>query len=273
MWPVAAQQPTFSARRDTVLVDVLVTDRNRPVRDLKARDFELLDSGVPQTLDLVSFGEFPISVLLALDNSASITSAQLEHLRGAGRAVLANLARDDEAALLTFADAVTLHQSPTANIAAVRDALDAVPATPPAPTGGTALVNAVYAALMLPETANSRRVLIAFTDGVDTSSWLTARRVLETARRSDVVAYAVSTGRMAGGSFARDLSDVTGGKAIEVGSTADLRATFVSILAEFRDRYLLSYSPAHVPDPGWHPLTVRVRGRRLDVKARTGYLK
>jgi VWFA-related protein len=146
-----------------------------------------------------------------------------------------------------------------------------------APPGGapryTALVNAVYAALMLPDQGYSRRVLIAFTDGVDTSSWLTAPRVLETARRSDVVAYAVSTGRVAGGSFARDLSEATGGTAIEIGSPADLRTTFLSILAEFRQRYLLSYSPANVPNPGWHPLTVRVKGRRVDVKARTGYLK
>jgi VWFA-related protein len=273
MWPAAAQQSTFSARRDIVLVDVLVTDRTRPVRDLTARDFELLDSGVEQALDVVSFGEFPVSVLLALDSSASITSAQLEHLRGAGRALLANLARDDEAALLTFADAVTLRQSPTSNIAAVREALDAVRAAPASANSGTALVNAVYAALMLPDQGYSRRVLIAFTDGVDTSSWLTAPRVLETARRSDVVAYAVSTGRVAGGSFARDLSEATGGTAIEIGCPADLRTTFLSILAEFRQRYLLSYSPANVPNPGWHPLTVRVKGRRVDVKARTGYLK
>jgi len=210
--------------------------------------------------------------MLAFDSSASITSLQLDHLREAGRAVLADLTQEDEAALLTFADAVALRQPPTSNLAAVRAALDAVVPTEPSPNGGTALVNASYAALLLAD-ADSRELLIAFTDGVDTSSWLGARQVLDLARQSNVVAYVVSTSKLAGGSFARDLADVTGGAAIEIGSTADLRTTFVGILEEFRQRYLLSYSPVNVPNPGWHPLAVRVKGKRADVRARPGYVK
>ena len=43
------------------------------------------------------------------------------------------------------------------------------------------------------------------------------------------------------------------------------------ILDEFRQRYLVSFSPAGVPADGWHALTVRVKGRTVDVRARTGY--
>ena len=61
--------------------------------------------------------------------------------------------------------------------------------------------------------------------------------------------------------------------AIEIRSTAQLRATFVRILDEFRQRYLVSYSPANVPAEGWHPLTVRVKNRSVEVRARAGYTR
>lgn len=45
----------------------------------------------------------------------------------------------------------------------------------------------------------------------------------------------------------------------------------VKVLEEFRQRYLLSYSPAGVARGGWHRLEVRLKGRRRTVKARPGY--
>jgi hypothetical protein len=47
---------------------------------------------------------------------------------------------------------------------------------------------------------------------------------------------------------------------------------FVGVLEEFRQRYLLSYSPQGVPTGGWHRLEVRVKRRGATVKARPGYL-
>jgi hypothetical protein len=45
----------------------------------------------------------------------------------------------------------------------------------------------------------------------------------------------------------------------------------LSILDEFRHRYLVSYTPRGVARDGWHRLTVRVK-RSGTVKARPGYL-
>ena len=55
------------------------------------------------------------------------------------------------------------------------------------------------------------------------------------------------------------------------GGNADLRATFLDTLAEFRDRYVLSYNAVGVPASGWHPIEVRVKGARGKVTARRGY--
>jgi hypothetical protein len=58
---------------------------------------------------------------------------------------------------------------------------------------------------------------------------------------------------------------------ITAGSTRDLGVRFLEIFREFRQRYLLSYTPARVSTPGWHRLEVRVRQRGAAVRARQGY--
>jgi VWFA-related protein len=268
--PTWAQQATFSSRRETVRVDVLVSDRGRPVRDLRASDFEVLDSGVAQAVDLVSFEQLPLAVVMALDGSTSISPEQLETLRDAGRRVVGQLKPDDQAALLTFADAVSLRQRLTGDGTQLVAALDRMrPSTDG--NGGTALVDTCFTAMTMLDEAPGRGLLIVFTDGIDTSSWLAADRVLLAARRSNVVVYAVSTGRLPRGSFLRELSEATGGSAIDGQSPAAVSAAFVRILDEFRQRYLVSFSPANVPADGWHPLTVRVKGRTVEVRARAGY--
>ncbi|MEX2271133.1 MAG: VWA domain-containing protein [Vicinamibacterales bacterium] len=58
----AVQQPTFRARVDHVLVDVVVTDRNdRPVTDLTAADFEIVESGRRQKITDFQFVSIPVS--------------------------------------------------------------------------------------------------------------------------------------------------------------------------------------------------------------------
>ena len=125
--------------------------------------------------------------------------------------------------------------------------------------------------LVLGESDVGRPLLLVFSDGLDSSSWLLSEEVLDIARRCDVVAYGVSVGRTPKSDFLRDLSDVTGGTHIEIQSTKDLSATFLSVLDEFRHRYVVSYSPRGVSKEGWHQLTVRVKGRTATVKARSGY--
>src|SRR5207249_8999904 len=69
---VAAQAPAFSTRIESVRVDVLVTDGGKPVVGLQAADFDIADNGVPQQVDLVSFEQIPLNVVLALDMSDGV---------------------------------------------------------------------------------------------------------------------------------------------------------------------------------------------------------
>jgi VWFA-related protein len=263
----ASQKPTFSTKTEAVLVDVLVTENGRPVLGLGAGDFEVLDNGVRQQVDLVSAEQVPLKVVLALDASGSVSRDRLAHLRAAAGALVKELGKEDRAALLTFSHIVVQRAAMTRDLDRVRNALDL-----DGTLGGTALVDGAYTGILAGEADAGRALLMIFSDGLDTSSWLLPASVLDTARRSDVVVYAVAAGASRHASFLEDLAESTGGRRIAIESTRDLSAAFVSILKEFRHRYLVSYSPRGVAGEGWHTLKVRVKTRSGTVRARPGYL-
>ncbi len=263
---VPAQAPSFSSQTEAVRVDVLVTDNGRLVPGLQPGDFEVLDNGVPQKVELASFEEVPLNVVLALDMSGSLNAQQIEHLRTAGNTLLDGLKPTDQAALVTFSHVVSQGSPLTSNFDRIRAALNETDTV-----GQTSLVDASFTGMMIGESDVGRSLLIVFTDGVDTRSYLTPDAVLETAKRCDVVVYGVDVGKRRS-SFPRDLSAATGGRLIEIESTKDLNATFRGILEEFRERYLISYSPQGVVAGGWHRLDVRVKSRNVTIRARPGYL-
>ena len=263
---IAAQQPTFSVAVDVVRLDALVTDGGRLVRGLGLADFEVIDNKVPQQLDVVSFERLPLRVTLAFDMSVSVSGERLEHLRAAGEAVLDGLRAEDEAQLLTFSHQVVRRQRSTSNVALLRAALNET-----RPEGSTSLFDGAFAATTLGESTDGRNLVLLFSDGVDTASWLSADQALTSARRANVVVYSAAVRGGASLEFLRNLGRQTGGDVIEVESTRDLRGRFQSILEEFRQRYLISYTPRGVERRGWHDVTVRVKGRSATVRTRPGY--
>lgn len=69
------------------------------------------------------------------------------------------------------------------------------------------------------------------------------------------------------------LAEETGGEVLVIHESGDLRAAFTNIITSFKTRYVLVYSPQDVPPSGWHPIDVRLRNHRGDVRARRGYLR
>jgi VWFA-related protein len=262
----AAQEP-FKSRVEAVRVDALVTDHGRPIRDLRVADFEVLDNGVAQTVDLVSFEQVPLNIILTLDMSDSVAGERLDHLRDAGLSALATLEKGDQSALVTFSHAVAVRAPLSGDTATVRSALEEAIGA-----GETSLVDGVFTGMMIGESDAGRALQIVFSDGLDTASWLTPAAVLDAAKRSDVVVYAVAVKSPIKPEFLRDLAAFSGGRLYELEKTADLTSTFKTIVDEFRHRYLISYTPRGVAKDGWHRLEVRVKRKGADVKARPGYL-
>ena len=293
--PLRAQQARFRSSADAVQVDVQVRSGGRPVAGLTADDFELRDSGVTQQIVALAFQDVPISLLLALDVSGSLQGEPLAHLKAAARAAIGALRPGDQAALLTFGDRLALAPRWSSDRGALDAAVSGLSAN-----GGTPLHDAIFTAMALRQSAAGRTVLLVFTDGADTISWLNPAAALRAALQSDLVVTAVSTAepftvtsaveaRSAFGwqatlrrwfdeepalfpyAFLERLTEETGGELLHTRSGRDLSRVFEQIVADFKSRYLLTYSPAGVAPSGWHPIEVRLKRRSGEVRARTGY--
>jgi len=278
--------PTFTTTVEAVYVDVFVTREGRPVAGLAAGDFEVRDNGVKQEVTLAHLEEVPIVAVLVFDVSSSVAGARLEDLRAPGRALLAGLRPQDEAALVTFSHELRVVVPQAGDRSAVEHGLDGLD-----PKGDTALWDGLYAGLKLP-VSRGRPVVVLFTDGQDNVSWLTRDQVQRVAEESEALVYVVGIApppeeRPPAGmrgvlveprgpevSALRPLSrlaEATGGCLWPADSSAQLGRTFLRILAEMRSRYLLSYGPTGVAREGWHRLEVRVKGHRGTVRSRSGY--
>jgi Ca-activated chloride channel homolog len=262
----APQQPVFRARTSAVRVDVLVTERGHPLKGLRAADFDVRDNGVRQNVDFLLLENVPVSLAVVLDVSGSVAGERLEHFRKAVDRTLDSLNGDDRVALVTFSHEMTMLFPAAVDRERLRSRLHGVRGS-----GGTSLLDAAYAGLVMSDRDEERGLVLIFSDGRDTSSWLSPARVLETAKRSQAVSYAVSPAASRN-RFLSDLVTLTGGSLLEVDSTTDLGNTFAGILEEFRHRYLLSYRPEGVAADGWHRIDVTVRRPGVTVKARTGYV-
>jgi VWFA-related protein len=188
----SAQTPTFTSRTDVVLVDALVTDGRTPVAGLGRDDFELRDNGVPQTIALLSQGQVPLGVVLAMDTSGSVKGERLSALQTAAGSVATRLQPADRLAVVTFGSRVRWRQLSSITAQAVADAL-----RPGPDPGDTSLFDAAYTALTLAESPGTRGLAIVLTDGIDTSSILPAASVLETSRSCPICRTQRADGRSA----------------------------------------------------------------------------
>src|SRR6185437_9642470 len=96
--------------------------------------------------------------------------------------------------------------------------------------------------------------------------------VVESAKRSNAVVYAVAAGRARRWEALKDVTDSTGGHTIEIESSRDLEAQFHKILDNFRSRYILTFVPTGVAESGFHRLKIHIKQNNVTVKSRPGYI-
>ena len=263
----ARQQPRFSSGTLGVHVDVLVTRGNAYVGGLTAADFELRDNGVLQTVDVIDPADVPINAVLAFDLSASTIGRKFADLVAASRTLLDGLKPDDRAALTTFNHAVAPRVPLTGDFSKIASTLQQIE-----PEGNTAVLDGIYAALMTTQAEPGRSLVVVCSDGRDTASWLDTDEVVESAKRSNAVVYAVAAGSARRWEALKNVTDTTGGHTIEIESSKDLAGQFRRILEDFRSRYIVTFVPTGVAEGGFHRLDVRVKRGGVTVKARPGYI-
>ena len=251
-------------------VYVSVTDAaGRPVRELTADDFEVLEDGTPQKIGAFAAGAFPLHVAVAVDHSFSMAGNPLRASKRAVRGFLNALRPADESIILGIGSRVSIISPPRATREWQAAAVDALEAW-----GTTPLHDAVIQAIAATDVPRGRRAVVILSDGDDRYSETPPATVVDRARRANVLIYPVAIGKVQPQLFS-DVATVTGARAFHVHDTAQLEETLRTIAADLHEQYLLGYSPSKPLVPAataeWRRITVRVKRTGVTVRARDGY--
>ena len=276
--PLAAQQtPTFKSGTGLIvsLFATVVDVQNRLVPDLAKDEFEVFDNDKPQPITVFANETQPITVVVMLDTSGSMTGT-IALLKAAAEQFLIRLLPEDQAVVGAFNDKIELGAKFSNNrdalIAEVKD-LDY--------GNGTRLYDAVAEALNVLQGVEGRRVILVFTDGDDTSSRVGRGTVLERARAEEVMVYAIGLqseyfdgvrmvkSKPDGG--LRRLADETGGGYFELKKTDELGPTFSRVAQELHSQYILGFEAKQL-DGKVHKLTVKMKQSGMTARARKSYV-
>ncbi len=257
----------FASGVNVTEVYATVTDaRGEPVSGLNAGDFRVSEDGRPQTVSVFAEGEFPLSVVVALDRSFSMAGPRLDVARRAAAAFIGALRPDDEVSVVAIGSEIETITPPVPARDAARTAWGAITAW-----GSTPLYDAIRRAIDAVQTRKGRRALVIISDGADRGSDTTATDLITYARRADVLVYPIAMGKDRVPELA-ELASVTGGRSIAVRDPKQLEASLASLARELRMQYLLGYTPSRTDAaPGWHAIEVQVSRPSVKVRARDGY--
>jgi VWFA-related protein len=274
---------TFHSSADLVTIQASVRDgRGRTLSGLTAADFEVRDNGqLRPILSLRADHQSPVSVAILVDMSGSMANpTKMGMARQTFDSLLTELRSGDEAALFTFDAALHERHPFTADIEQLRGGL-----TNFQPFGATSLYDATAeAARRLAGRPLTHKAIIVLTDGIDTSSTMTAPEVSGLASSIAVPVFIVATvpsidqrqmleaaarADLSSPADLRDLAHWTGGQMIFASTFLETVLVGSNLIGEVRRQYVLAIEAATVSE--WRRLNVRVKRPSAVVKARSGY--
>lgn len=281
---------------DVPLVElpVTITENDGAPSRAAASDLIVREGRKERAIESVTSGaDAPLTVGLVFDASGSMYKTLLDVQEAAIRFLETSLGPKDRAFFIAFNSTARLVQTPTSDVAQLREQIMAVRAN-----GLTALHDAMILGLLQFEGVKGRRALIVFSDGEDRASRYQARDVAELARRSNIPIYLIAAREAVAGTSVlrpsnqpgpirgpanRDPRAVafgeligvtrsTGGMTHHLESLAELPKTYEHIAATLRAQSLVVIRT----DPGrnendWRNIEVDVIGRKRDVRAPSGY--
>jgi Ca-activated chloride channel family protein len=273
--PTGAQ---IKVTTQTVPLYVTVLDRERRlVSDLVREDFEVYDNGKLQTLTNFYNEPTPITAMVMLDTSGSMTLA-LDFVKEAAEQFFIRLLPQDKAKVGAFNDKIEAFPSTFTDnrdqlIRLMKDDLDfGYP---------TRLFDAVDFSLDELRPVLGRKVVLVFTDGEDTASRTGSGTVLEKARVDEVMVYAIGLEneyfdgsrrvRTSPDRGLRRLADETGGGFFVLKKRDELGSTFTRVAQELHSQYVLGFTPENL-DGKVHKLEVRLKRPGLTPRARRSYV-
>jgi Ca-activated chloride channel homolog len=277
--PIGAQEPQskFKVSTNSVALYATVTDATkRLVPDLEQEDFEVYDNGKLQAITQFDNRPLPISVVVMLDTSGSMTLA-LDLVKSAAEQFLLRMMPEDQGMVGAFNDKIEFHPEGFTNsrdelVRSLKDLDFGYP---------TRLYDAVNESMAQLKGIPGRRVVLVFTDGDDNASKFGSGDVTDRGRVEDVMVYSIGLEneyfdgarkvRSSPDRGLRRLSEETGGGFFLLKKTDELTTTFTRVAQELHSQYVLGFTP-QVLDGKVHKLEVRLKKPGMTARARKSYV-
>ena len=285
------QQATFTTGNRTVAVFATVTGADgHLLTDLQLTDFQIDDNGRRQALTLFANDIQPITVVMLLDRSGSMRS-NFGLVERAAEEFVGAMLPTDKARIGSFSNRIQIDPR---DFTPDRDELVHILKNELQDEGPTPLWNAINVGITALLRQDGRRVILVFTDGLDSpgngrQGNNSLRDVMRRAEAEDVMVYAIGFsntsdrrgGRRGGGGGRREdegpdpglarIAASTGGGYFELTDTRDLASTFRRVADELHQQYALGFAPESL-DGKQHSLNVRVAKEGATVRARKSYI-
>lgn len=247
-----------------VFISVLDT-QGYPIQDLTGANISVSeDQQVVSPLEVVPTYQQPLDIALVIDTSLTMGYGEkptpIQNTIETAKDFVASLAAQDQVAVISFSDDVSIVQELTSDKSLVMSALDGLELT-----GYTALNDALIDAVDLLKEGALRPTIILITDGKDSGiSAFTFDEAIDAAVNQSIVVYTLGWGAVNRDEL-ENLADLTHGQAqVLPDSQPDLmafQAAFSRLndnLKEFREQYRLSFTSSLPADGKEHEIVVQV---------------
>jgi VWFA-related protein len=270
---------TLRMNANLVILNATVVDHhNALVSGLVKEDFQVYEDHVLQPIKHFSHEDIPVTVGLVIDNSGSMAPKRADVIAAALSFAGSSNSKDQMFVVnfnehvsyglpadIPFTDKLDQLQLGLSNITAI---------------GETALYDAIAVALdHLKQGSCDKKVLILISDGGDNASKHNLAQIIEMARHSGAIIYAIGIFDEQDGDqnpeVLKRFAKETGGEAFFPESSKEITSICEGIARDIRNQYTLAYIPIITKqDGGYRVIDVKVSstGRgRLSARTRAGY--
>ena len=273
------QPYTISLNVDQVMLDVSVVDHDgKFVSGLVAENFKVYEDGRPEEISYFLKKDVPVSIGLAIDNSASMHGKRAE-IVGAAMSFVEASNPHDEMFVVHFNEDVRFALGTagpfTNDPLKLRGAFLRMIAA-----GQTALYDAVSQAIdHLGKGKHDRKALLVISDGGDNASQHGLKETLQLVQASHVVVYTISlydpSNRDQKPRVLRRLAKASGGESFFPKELDQIGSICHGIATDIRNQYLLAYRSSNSKrDGAFRHVRVTLdspAAKRLVVRTREGY--
>lgn len=262
---------SFNVKVNRVVLNASVFDRDGNfVNGLSRGDFTVTEDGAKR--EIVDFAPEtrPILMGILIDVSGSMVD-NLPVAQKAACGFVDTLRDTDRAMLVEFSEKVYM----LSDLSNDREHLKKILGTTKA-LGGTALYDALHTSLRRLGRIDARKAIVILSDGDDSQSSLTYKKLLEEVKTTDTIIYTIALGGSFGDAQARgklkELAEQTGGRYFSASKATQLEGVYGKIADELRNQYYLTYASENETFDGrWVPIKIETRNKDLEVRARKGY--